>query len=236
MMIFLHRGIIVLSAVIMVAVVGLGVKLAARTFTVQNIIVSGNYHLEDHQIIKNSEIREDDSLIELSLQEVKTRFMDNAWIRDVSLRKEFPDTVSILIKEASPKVLLSLKGEIFLADERGEVLEKIDGEGTPFLPVINNIDPVKSADALSEALKLVEVISDKGIIEGKESIEIGLESYGLAMKIDGEVVKVGYENYSEKFDKWKVLEPEIRKREGDIKYVDLRFDDVIVKPLRKARK
>ncbi len=236
MTIFLRRGVVFLSAVIIVTVVGLGVKLAAKTFTVQNIVVSGNYHLEDDHVIRSAEINEGDSLIDLSLQTVKERVKNNAWIRNVSIRKEFPDTVSIMIEESSPKVILSLKGEKLLVDERGEVLEKIDGEGTSFLPVINDIDPQKEADAFAEALKLVEVISEKGVIDGKESIEIGLEPYGLAMKIDGEVIKVGYENYSEKFDKWQVLEPEIRKREGDIKYVDLRFDDVIVKPLRKARK
>lgn len=236
MMIFLRRGIVVLSAVIIVAVIGLGVKLAARTFTVKNIIVSGNYHLEDEEVIKSSEIKEGDSLLALSFNDIEKKFRHNAWIREVSLRKEFPDTVSIMIRESVPKVLLSLKGETFLADERGKVLEKINDEGTPFLPVIKDIDPYKKRDALSEALKLVDVLLEKKILEGKESIEIRLESYGLAVKMDGEIIKVGYKNYSEKFDKWKALEPEIRKREGSIKYVDLRFDDVIVKPLRRAKK
>ena len=132
--------------------------------------------------------------------------------------------------------MLNLNGDIFLADERGRVLEKVDDPSTSFLPVINDIDPQKEKEALSEAIRLVDVLSEKGMFEGKESIEIGLESYGLAMKMDGEIIKVGYKDYAEKFERWKVLEPEIRKREGAIKYVDLRFDDVIVKPLRKARK
>jgi cell division protein FtsQ len=234
--IFFRRGMIALFAVIIVAVIGLGVKLAARTFTVKKIIVSGNYHLEDEEVIRSSKIRLGDSLVDLSFVDVRESFRENAWIKDVSLRKQFPDTVSIKIEEASPKVLLSLNGETFLADEEGRMLEKIEGQSASFLPVINDIDPLKEREALSEAMKLVDALSEKGLLEGKESVEIGLESYGLAMKIDGEIIKVGYKDYAEKFEKWKVLEPEIRKRGGAIKYVDLRFDDVIVKPFRKARK
>jgi cell division septal protein FtsQ len=236
MTIFFRRGMIALAALIIVAVIGLGVKLAARTFTVKKIIVAGNYHLDNAEVIKSSMIKEGDSLVDLSFSDVKENFRKNAWIREVSLRKQFPDTVSIKIEESAPKVLLKLKGDIFLADEGGRVLEKVDDPSTSFLPVINDIDPQKEREALSEAIKLVDALSEKGILEGKESVEIGLESYGLAMKMDGEIFKVGYKDYAEKFEKWKVLEPEVRQRGGAIKYVDLRFDDVIVKPVRKARK
>jgi hypothetical protein len=76
-------------------------------------------------------------------------------------------------------------------------------------------------------------LSKKKFIANKESVEIGIESYGLTLIIDGELIKVGYGNYSAKFDRWIELEPEIRRKGLPIKYVDLRFkDSVIVKPLK----
>ncbi|MDO8281905.1 MAG: FtsQ-type POTRA domain-containing protein [Thermodesulfovibrionia bacterium] len=231
--IFLRKGMIFFAAVILIAVIGLGLKLAANAFTVSNIIVSGNHHLENQDVIKSSGIRRGESLLELSFKDVEKSAKKNFWIKGISMRKEFPDTVSLIIEESTPKALLSLRGETSLVDARGEVLDKISGEGTPFLPVIKDIDPLINKEAIIEALDLVDVLSEKKRLEGKESIEIWLESYGLAMKIDGDMLKVGYGKYTEKFDKWKSLEPEIRKMETAVEYVDLRFDDVIVQPVKK---
>lgn len=231
--IFLKTGSIILSAVIIIAVIGIGVKLAANTFTIKKIIVSGNHHLEDADVIASAGIRRGASLMDLSFNDIEKKAKKNFWIKGISMRKEFPDTVALIIEESFPKALLSLSGEISLVDGRGEVLDKISGESTPFLPVIKDIDPKINKEAVKEALDLVDVISEKKRLEGKESIEIWLESYGLAMKIDGDILKVGYGKYTEKFDKWKALEPEIRKLEDPIDYVDLRFDDVIVQRIKK---
>ncbi|MBI4843317.1 MAG: FtsQ-type POTRA domain-containing protein [Nitrospirae bacterium] len=233
---FLRRGAIILITLIIIAAAGFGIKLAANVFTVEKVKVSGNYHLDERDVISSSGIRRGESLISLSLKDVEERFRQNAWIREVSLRKQFPDTVSITVKESAPKVLLALNGETFLADERGKVLEKVNEIGTQFLPVINNIDAEKDGKALSEALKLVDALSQKGILEGKESVEIRLEPYGLAMKMDGEELRVGYRDYEKKFERWKALEPEIRKRGLAVEFVDLRFDDVIVQPLIPVKK
>lgn len=231
--IFLRRGVILFSAVILIAVIGIGVKLAASTFTVKNIIVSGNHHLEDEDVIKSAGIRRGESLMDLSFKDIEKRAKKNFWIKGISMRKDFPDTVSLIIEESFPKALLSLRGETSLVDGRGEVLDKISGEGTPFLPVIKDIDPLINKEAVKEALDLVDVLSEKGRLEGKESIQIWLESYGLAVKIDSDMLKVGFGNFTEKFDKWKALEPEIRKLEDPIDYVDLRFSDVIVQKTKK---
>ena len=90
---------------------------------------------------------------------------------------------------------------------------------------------------MTEALKLVDSLHKKNVFADSDYIEIGVESYGLTMHVDGDFIKVGYGNYSDKFERWKELEPEIRRRGVPIKYVDLRFkDSVIVKPEKKRKK
>jgi cell division septal protein FtsQ len=141
----------------------------------------------------------------------------------------------IKIEEAEPKALLSIKKRLYLIDGDGSILERIEGETVPFIPVIKNIN-TKNRKGMSEALKLVAVLTRENDFIDSESIEIGLESYGLTVKIDGEFMKVGYGRYSEKFERWLELEPEIRKRGVPIKYVDLRFkDSVIIKPMRETK-
>ncbi len=233
--IFFKRGTIVLLAVVIVAASVLGVKALTYQFRISDIQISGNYHLEIKDVITSSKLEKGEPLLKISLSDIEDRLEQNAWIKKASIKKQLPGTLLIKIKEAEPMALLSLKKRLYLMDSEGELLERLKGDGVPFLPVIKNINPKKKKD-MSEALKLVIALNDKSIIADRESIEIGVESYGLKVKMDGELIKVGYGDYSAKFDRWMALEPEIRKKGLPIKYVDLRFkDSVIVKPLNKVK-
>jgi hypothetical protein len=99
--------------------------------------------------------------------------------------------------------------------------------------VIKNIEPKKKKE-LIEALKLIDALSAKNMLSNRDNVEIGLESYGLRLNLDSELIKVGFGRYAEKFERWLELEPEIRRRGVPLMYVDLRFkDSVIIKPLKK---
>jgi cell division protein FtsQ len=231
----LKRGAIILLVVSIAAGAVLGIKMLKLQFNVKEIVVSGNYHLDRDDILSAMNIHKGESLMDVPFEELGDNLKKNPWIRNVALRKEYPSTLIVKIDEATPKALLRMRKQLFLVDERGKILESIRGETTPFLPVIKDISP-KDSKAMGEALKLVEALSRKSSFSEWESVEIGLESYGLAAHIDGELIKVGYGRYSEKFDRWIELEPEIRKKRVTIKYVDLRFkDSVIVKPMRADR-
>lgn len=235
LVIFFRRGIFFLLIVIFIALAVLGVKFLKQSIIVREILIYGNYHLDNEDIINAAKVRKGSQLLELNFEDIEERLKQNAWIKKVALKKRFPGTLLINIKEAVPKALLGIRKRLYLIDENGETLEKIKGESTPFLPVIKDINP-KNRKGISEALKLIDAMAKKDIFADSESIEIGLESYGLTMNIDGEFIKVGYGKYSEKLKRWLELEPEIRKRGLPIKYVDLRFkDSVIVKPVKSSR-
>lgn len=236
MIIFLRRGIIFLSIVGFILIIVLGIKISAVTFYIRDIQVSGNYHLTKEDVIKSTNIEKGTNLLKLHSGDIDKELKSNPWIKKVSLRRQFPTALMIRIEEAVPKALLSLNDKMFLVDEDGNILEEIRDKGTPFLPVISGIDPVRDRRGFLEAMKLIEALINKGVVVNKESVEIGLEPYGLVMKIDGETLKIGYEGYSEKLKKWVELEPEIKKRGIAIMYVDLRFKDVIIKPVNTAKK
>jgi len=233
---FFKRGTLVMLVIVFVALSVLGVKWLTQKLYIREIVVTGNYHLDEQDIIKSASISSGAPLLDIAFKDIDAKLRENAWIKQVVMRKQFPGTLLINIEEAVPRALLSLKKRMYLLDEDGEILERIEDKATPFLPVIKDINP-KNKKGISEAIKLINALSEKNTLANRESIEIGLESYGLTMNIDGEFIKVGYGNYSKKFDRWIELEPEIRRREVPIKYVDLRFkDSVIVKPLKTEKR
>jgi len=234
-LLFLKRATIVLLAIVVTTGVVLGVKMFTEQLRVKDIIVSGNSRLEREDVLASLKVKRGESLFSLGFPELRGRLKQNPWIKKVNLRKQYPDTLEVRIEEAVPKALLNLNDQLYLVDGDGTRLESIKGETTIFLPVIKDIGPGLKRE-MDEALKLVDAVSGKSAFTDRESIVIGLESYGLTVHIDGEFIKVGYGDYAEKFARWVELEPEIRKKGLPVQYVDLRFKDtVIVKPLEEEK-
>lgn len=230
---FFKRGTIFFLIIISLSMGFLGVKLLTQKFYIRDILVFDNNHIDTKEIIASAEIRTGDSFFDIKLSEIDKRLKQNTWIKKVTLRKQFPNTLIVKVREAVPTALLSRNKRLYLVDEDGKILERIKGKTAHFLPLIKDISP-KNEKGMSEAIKMADVLSRKKFIANKESLEIGIESYGLTLSLDGEFIKVGYGNYSAKFDRWIELEPEIRRKGLTLKYVDLRFkDSVIVKPLKQ---
>jgi len=211
-----------------------GAYFLMQAFYVRDIRISGNTHLNRRDIEDMLHIRRE-PLLNLHMKELEEKLKHNAWVRKASLRWQLPGTLFIKIEEAVPRALLSFGNKMFLVNDDGNIMDELQGTVTPFLPVIKGIDPRYKRN-MSEAMKLVAALAEKNIIADRQFLEIGIDSYGLNVNIDGEFIKVGYGQYSEKFEKWMELEPELKKRGIPIQYVDLRFkESVIVKPLETER-
>lgn len=233
---FFKTGIIFISSVVLLLAVALGVKKLSRSLYVRDIVIHGNYHLEEDDIEEMLDTVKGTSLLNLGFDEVDEALKRSPWIKKGSMRKQFPHTLMIRIEEAVPKALLRYQGHTYLVEQEGDVLEEIRGEVASFLPVISGVDPVGEKEGLLENLKLVEALAEKNVLSSRESVEITLESSGPEMIIDGEKIKVGYGKYAEKLERWKELRPQMSKI-GPASYIDLRFQDkVIVKPFRVVGK
>jgi cell division protein FtsQ len=228
----LKTGLIIISSIVFALAVALGVKQMVRSLHVRDIVVYGNYHLEEKDIEKMLDTVRGMSLLSLGFHEVDEALRLSPWIKKVSMRKQFPHTLQVRIEEAVPKALLNYRGNTYLLEQEGEVLEEIRGEVASFLPIISGVDPDQEREGLLESLKLLEALEERNILSSRESVEVSLQSYGPEMNIDGETIKVGYGNYSEKLARWQGLQPQMSKI-GPSSYIDLRFQDkVIVKPFR----
>jgi len=229
---FFRTGGIILLFFMFIVFFIFSVKLTASLFTIKHILISGNHYMTEDDI-KKALVVNGESLLRLSFDELERRAGNVHWIRKVSFRKEFPNTLLMRVEEATPKALLRINSHLFIIDSNGRILEEIQDKDTYFLPVIVEVDPKKDRGGILEALKLIDAMTEQNILPNKGAIEIMLTSYGIDMNIDGEFVKVGYGGYKDKINKWKELEPEIRKKNIDVEYVDLRFKNkVIIKPVK----
>jgi cell division protein FtsQ len=199
---------------------------------IKHIAFKGNRHLTDDELKSYIGIHSGESLMMVSSRKVGQRLLQSPWIRSVSVRKEFPETVLLEIVEAEPFALLDMSGHLFLVDEKGELLEELRDASVPFLPVIT-CDPYKEKEGLAEALTLAKIMIKKGFSSERDRIEIiAHKPHELAMIVDGTHVKIGAGGYEEKLDRLIRLEEDIKNMALPVDYIDLRFEDkAIVKPL-----
>ncbi len=192
----------------------------------------GNKHLTDEELKALAGVRLNESLVMISSKKVSQQLLKSPWIKSVSLRKEFPDTLSMTIQEAEPFALLNMNEHLFLMDENGKLLEELKDNPIPFLPTIKG-DPYKEKEGISEAIKLAKLMNDKGFSTERDHIEIiAHKPHELSVTIDGTVVKVGAGGYEEKLERLVQLEEDVKNMDIQVDYIDLRFEKkAIVKPV-----
>ena len=201
-------------------------------FQLREIVFSGNQHLNDDDLRALTGLSGKENLGTLSSSGVFRSMSTSPWIRSVSVRKEYPDSLNINIREAEPFALLDMNGRRFIVDSKGKLLEELKDNSVPFLPVISG-SPFDKKEAYGEAINLVKAIKDAGLLSRRDRIEIiANRPQDMTVNFDGVVVKIGTGEYQDKLVRLLELEDEIKSRRIPVDYIDLRFANrVVVKPI-----
>jgi len=220
------------------AIVGLGPYASRlRIFPVKEVVFQGNRHLSERELKTMSGLDSGGDLLGLSARTVAERLLKSPWVRAVSVRKDFPDRVLIRLHEALPFAIVEMKGQAFLVDETGRLLERMKDDSVPFLPVIY-ADPIKNRDNFMEAISLAGAVRENRVFAERGRVEIvanGKRPDDMAMVVDGVIIKVGYGGYKQKLRRLIELEDEIRRRAIAVDYIDLRYANrVVVKPISEV--
>jgi cell division protein FtsQ len=199
---------------------------------IKHLIFIGNRHLTDDELKAFAGVHLKESLFMVSNKEVSQHLLKSPWVRSVSVRKEFPDTLSMTIKETEPFALLNMNEHLFLVDENGKLLEELKGDSVPFLPVIAG-DPFKEKKGFSEAINFIKVMNAKRFSSERDHIEIiAHKPHELSINVDGIIVKIGSGGYEEKLERFIRLEEDIKNMGIPVNSIDLRFENrAIVKPV-----
>ncbi|AUI66272.1 MULTISPECIES: cell division protein FtsQ/DivIB [Glaesserella] len=155
-----------------------------------------------------------------NIQEVKEKFLALSWVKDVVVRKVYPDKLSLTLLEYRPVALwnnsqyLSEQGVVFsLPSERFDhsglpILYGPDSEGKVVLEAWNKI----KTDLKARNLGLYSVAMDN---RGSWSIRLD----------NGVELRLGRGDWLPKIDRFVTIFPEIEIPEGKrLSYVDLRYE------------
>lgn len=203
-----------------------------RLVPVRRIVIEGNHRVSADEIAGLVDTREN-NMFTLNSRDARQELLASPWISEVRIRKEFPATLRVIVGEREPVALLLKGNDFHYLDSDGKRIEKVAGNDIPFLPVITG---GRDMSASFPAMELVRALREKEVLKRVESVELSLKDPDcIVMQLDGIVMKMGTEGFSEKLERWLDIESEVYRRRISVDHVDLRFEDkVILTPLKAA--
>jgi cell division septal protein FtsQ len=183
-----------------------------------------------------------ENIFEADLASAKEYILSNyPEIRTVIINRVFPDKLVLTVRPRRPVAQISLPSGFCLVDAQAVILPGPRGLAIEGLPIITGIDGRaimtrvgKSYDdtALKKVLRLIEVINQLAFSADHEIHMIDAsDAQNLSLYIEGGIeIKIGGEEFRNRLLMLNRTLEAGRLDTSQIKYIDLRFGNVIIGP------
>src|SRR5712692_567081 len=110
--------------------------LEAEYFRVRTVEITGLTTLTREKILYLLGLTEETTLWQLDLPRLGTRLTHHPYIKSVVLRREFPNTLRVMVQERTPYLVVSANNQPMLVDNEGVVLRALLPGQEPKVPHI----------------------------------------------------------------------------------------------------
>jgi cell division protein FtsQ len=208
-------------------------------------MVTGENRLSEKQVLQQAQIKKGINIFSLNLSKARKRLLAHSWIVEAEVSRELPSGINIRIQEHKPLAILDL-GRKFIINTSGEIFKEMAASDPDHLPIINGLrfsDINVRGKPLSIPFKAVMNVMELG--QKSESVlpykqlkliqvdrEMGLTIYAFDRI---KAIKIGYNNYPNKYAKLKNILLYLKKRRGfsHIESIDLNnLNRIVVNPMK----
>jgi cell division protein FtsQ len=215
--------------------------LSAESLTISKISVSGNARMSRGEVVALLEGLRGANMVTADLESWRTKLLHSPWVADAAIRRVFPGTLAVAIRERHPLGIARINDSLYLVDERGTVIDEYGPNYSELdLPIIDGLAAHGAADGmlvdetraglagrllaeLTRRPDLARRVSQIDVSDSRDAVVI--------LKNDTVLVRVGEDHFVDRLQAYIDLAPALRDRIPDIDYVDLRFDErVYVRP------
>jgi cell division septal protein FtsQ len=224
-----------------------GIAAQAHALRIESISIRGNERLSKAEVARALEGMVGQSLVWTDLSHWREQLLKSPWVRDVAMRRSLPSTIEVVVSERRPVGIGRLRGELFLVDERGVILDQYGTQYADFdLPIIDGLsihtaDGNRVADEAGAELaaRVIAALKARPAIADRVSqVDVSnLHNAAVILSGDTAVIHLGEDQFLQRVESYLDLASTLRERVADIDYVDLRFDDrIYVRPSGKKAK
>jgi cell division protein FtsQ len=212
----------------------------AHALRVERIAVRGNERLSKDDVLAALNGLVGESLVWTDLEAWRQKLLRSPWIRDAAMRRALPSTVEVVVAERTPVAVGRIRGELYLIDESGVLIDRYAPQYADFdLPIVDGLS-ARSGDASTAdparaelAARVIAALGAKPQIASRLSqVDVSdLHNATVILNGDTAVIQLGEDQFLARLQSYLDLAGALRERVADIDYVDLRFDDrIYVRP------
>jgi len=159
-----HRGGLVLLAVLILLTIAasVGAFVWKSDLTARSVASEGNRIIAQETILRQAAVPLNRKLEDIDLSAVQKRVLQNPYIREAAVHRDFPDRVLISVEERVPVAAIAAD-KLYYVDREGMILPTVQSEFVFDLPVITGAASVQECrpgkriahPTLQEALRVV---------------------------------------------------------------------------------
>jgi len=173
----------------------------------------------------------------LGLSKIRGQLLDQPWVKEVELSRQFPNKIHSIIKLHSPSLLfLDRKNRIYPILENGEKLPQIRATMAPVAPILRNNNILKDRKALQKLIGLFLEVPSIGALS-KENIEsVDYNSVtGLTLRLvkGNLIVHLGEKNIQTKALQVLRVTDYLESQKQNARVIDASFTKKVLVRLRK---
>lgn len=202
--------------------------LLSPFFNIKNIEIVGNQKLTNEEIISLSQIQIDENTFKLVKSKVQKSIKQNAYVENVKVKRNLPDTIIIEVEERTPTYMISFANAYAYINNQGYFLEISKDKLelpilTGFLTKEEDIQEgnrlcIEDLQRLDDVLQIMKSATSNEIASLVTKINIAnKQNYILELKDEKKTVQMGdTSNLSTKMLYIKSILEQNKKIEGEI--------------------
>ncbi len=189
-------------------------------FAIEDVKVSGNRETSEIDILERLGLDGTTSLVALDVKDARQKLSDLPWVQDVSVRKVYPGTIEITLKEREAFAIWQHGNDLSLIEKNGSVIAPLRDNKFSSLPLF------VGRDAETAAASFADEFDNWPEIKARVKAYIRVAGRRWDLRFDnGIVVKLPEHNVPRAMDMLATLDAEQGLLERDIAAVDLRLED-----------
>ncbi|MEN9894829.1 MAG: hypothetical protein RIR97_681 [Pseudomonadota bacterium] len=189
-------------------------------FAIENVKVAGNFETSEIDILQQLGLDGTTSLVSLSVTEVRDALSKLPWVQSVDVRKVYPDTIQINLKERQAFAIWQHGDELSLIEKSGNIIAPLRDNKFSDLPLFVGLDADKNAAAFFESIQPWESVRNRA----KAYIKVAGRRWDMRMD-NGITVKLPADDVPRAMDMLARMQRENQLLDRDIVSVDLRLSD-----------
>jgi cell division protein FtsQ len=213
--------------------------------TADDVVLTGNTYVTPEEVTNALGLatagkpRFGMNILRISLEEKKKQLESIPWVRTATVTRIYPNRLAVKLVERTPIAFVNMGGRLKLVDAEGVLLDKPERASFDF-PVLTGLDAANGQAERVARLALYSTFQHQiaGGIRGSgwmvSEVDLADPDDLKAMLVEGRdtlQVHFGHGDFQQRFQNFLTLLPEVRKAQGRIDSIDLRYrNQIIVNP------